>query len=74
MYFLVHLCEGDKWKMAFLCKFGSFQYNVVSLGLSNAPAAFQSFMDNIFKDMQNEFLVIYLDDLLIYSKDPREHD
>jgi hypothetical protein len=60
--------------MAFHCKFGSFQYNFVSFGLSNALAAFQSFMDNIFKDMHNEFLVIYLDNLLIYSKDLCKHN
>jgi hypothetical protein len=66
-YHLVRIREGNEWKTAFRCKFSSFQYNVVAFGLSNAPATFQSFMYNIFKDMCNEFLVIYLDDLLIYS-------
>jgi hypothetical protein len=73
-YHLVHVHEGNEWKNAFRCNFGRLQYNVVSFGLFTTPAAFQSFMDDIFKDMHNEFLVIYLDDLLIYSQDLHEHD
>jgi hypothetical protein len=53
---------------------GSFEYNVIPFGLTNAPAAFQSFMNDIFADVRDDFVVVYLDDILIYSEDPVKHD
>ena len=73
-YHLLRIKKGDEWKTAFRCKFGSFEYNVMPFGLTNAPSAFQFFMNDIFADLQHKFLVIYLDDLLIFSEDPTEHD
>jgi hypothetical protein len=70
----VRIKAGDEWKMTFRCKFGSFEYNVIPFGLTNAPAAFQSFMNNIFADVRDEFVVVYLDDILIYLDDPSKHD
>ena len=43
-------------------------------GLSNAPAAFQRTMDNIFRDEKGEFLQVYLDDIIVYSKSREEHE
>eukprot|EP00121_Abeoforma_whisleri_P016044 Awhi_evm3s14741 len=73
-YHLVRIKDGDEWKTAFRCPYGLFEYNVVSFGLSNAPAVFQSFMNDIFHEFLDDFLVIYLDDLLIFSKDKSKHD
>jgi hypothetical protein len=73
-YHLVRIKEGDEWKTAFRCKFGHYEYNVIPFGLSNAPAAFQTFMNEIFADLLNKFTIVYLDDILIYSNDPKEHD
>jgi hypothetical protein len=70
----VHIKAGDEWKTTFCCKFGSFEYNVIPFGLTNAPTAFQSFMNDIFADIRDEFVVVYLDDILIYSDDPSKHD
>jgi hypothetical protein len=60
--------------MMFSCNFSSFEYNIISFGLTNAPAAFQSFMNDIFPDVRDDFVVVYLDDILIYSEDPAKHD
>jgi hypothetical protein len=57
----------------FLCKFSSFEYNVIPFGLTNASATFQSFMNDIFADVRDEFIVVYLDNILIYSEDPTKH-
>jgi hypothetical protein len=73
-YHLVRIKAGDEYKTAFRCKFGLFQYNVVSFGLTNAPAVFQFFLNDIFKDMINKFVVIYLDDILIFSDDENIHE
>jgi hypothetical protein len=73
-YHLLRIKKGDEWKTAFRCKFGLFEYKVMPFGHTNAPAAFQFFMNNIFADLQPECLVIYLDDLLIFSADPSDHD
>jgi hypothetical protein len=72
-YHLLRIKEGDEWKTAFRCKFGSFQYNVVSFGLSNAPSAFQFFMNDILSDLLGVYVLCYLDDILIFSEDEESH-
>ncbi|CCO34658.1 hypothetical protein RSOLAG1IB_09781 [Rhizoctonia solani AG-1 IB] len=69
----VRIKEGDKWKTAFKTKYGSFEYLVMPFGLTNAPAAFQRFMNDLFRDLLDITVVVYLDDILIFSKDPTEH-
>ena len=64
---------GEEWKTAFRCRYGSFEYTVMPFGLCNAPGTFQHYMNNTFHDFLDEFLVIYLDDFLIYSKTMKEH-
>jgi hypothetical protein len=66
-YNLVQIKEGDEWKMAFKTKYGLFEYLVMPFGLRNAPAAFQHFMNDIFRDILDVYVVIYLDDILIFS-------
>ena len=72
-YHLVRIREGDEWKTTFRTKYGSFEWMVVPEGLSNAPAAFQRFMNDIFADMLDVCVVVYLDDILIYSADKTTH-
>jgi transposase InsO family protein len=69
----VQIKEGDEWKTAFKTKYGSFEYLVMPFGLTNAPAAFQRFMNNLFWDLLDVTVVVYLDNILIFSKDPAEH-
>jgi hypothetical protein len=54
-------------------KYGSFEWMVMPFGLSNAPSAFQRFMNDIFADMLDVCVVVYLDDILIYSSNKATH-
>ena len=73
-YNLVRIKEGDEWKTAFRTRYGHFEYNVMPFGLTNAPAVFQHMMNDIFLEHLDDFVVIYLDDILIYSKNKEEHE
>ncbi|KAF8695821.1 hypothetical protein RHS03_07886, partial [Rhizoctonia solani] len=73
---MAQLCgakEGNKWKTAFQTKYGLYESLVMTFGLTNALASFQHFMNNLFKDLLNVCVIIYLDDILIYSKDDASH-
>jgi len=72
-YHLVRIREGDKQKTTFRTKYGSFEWLVMPFGLSNAPGAFQRFMNNVFADMLDVCVIVYLDDILIYSSDKATH-
>ncbi|KAF8749451.1 hypothetical protein RHS01_10071 [Rhizoctonia solani] len=69
----VRIKEGDKWKTAFRTKYGLFKNLVMPFGLTNAPAAFQHFMNDLFRDLIDVTVVIYLDNILIFSEDPKDH-
>ncbi|QRW21782.1 Retrotransposable element Tf2 protein [Rhizoctonia solani] len=69
----VRIKEGDEWKTAFRTKYGLFEYLVMPFGLTNAPAAFQHFMNDLFRDLIDVTVVIYLDNILIFSEDPKDH-
>ena len=72
-YHLVHIAEGDKWKTAFRTRYGSFEWLCMPFGLTNSPAAFQRFMNDIFGDLLDHYMIVYLDDILIYSDDETLH-
>ncbi|KAF8754661.1 hypothetical protein RHS01_05915 [Rhizoctonia solani] len=69
----VRIKEGDEWKTAFRTKYGLFEYLVMPFGLTNAPAAFQHFMNDLFRDLIDVTVVIYLDNILIFSEKPEDH-
>ncbi|QRW25224.1 Retrotransposable element Tf2 protein [Rhizoctonia solani] len=69
----VRIKEGDEWKTAFRTKYGLFEYLVMPFGLTNAPAAFQHFMNNLFRDLIDVTVVIYLDDILIFLEKTEDH-
>uniref|UniRef100_A0A3B3HV01 Gypsy retrotransposon integrase-like protein 1 n=1 Tax=Oryzias latipes TaxID=8090 RepID=A0A3B3HV01_ORYLA len=72
-YHLVRIKEGDEWKTAFSTPLGHFEYLVMPFGLTNAPAVFQRLVNDVLRDFINRFVFVYLDDILIYSKDPSQH-
>ena len=72
-YHLICITEGDKWKTAFRTRYGSFEWLVMPEGLTNAPVAFQRFMNDIFTDMIDINVIVYLDDILVYSDNLAEH-
>ncbi|KAI3362678.1 hypothetical protein L3Q82_001638 [Scortum barcoo] len=73
VYHLVHIREGDEWKTAFNTPTGHYEYLVMPFGLTNAPAVFQALVNDILRDMLNKFVFVYLDDILIFSKNKEEH-
>ena len=72
-YHLVQIAKGNKWKMAFQTHYGSFEWLVMLFGLTNGPAAFQRFMNDFFGDLLDQCVVVYLDNILIYSNNPEQH-
>lgn len=72
-YNQLQIPESDVAKTAFCTPLGHFQWKVLSFGLSNAPAAFQSTMQRIFNPYIGRFVYIYLDDICVASKTPQEH-
>jgi len=72
-YHLVRIAEGDEWKTAFRTRYGAFEWSVMPFGLTNAPAAFQRFMNDVFSDLLDVCVVVYLDDILIYSDNITQH-
>jgi len=72
-YHLVCIAEGDEWKTAFCTCYGAFEWSVMLFGLTNTPAAFQCFMNNVFSNLLDVCVVVYLDDILIYSDNITQH-
>lgn len=72
-YNLVRIKPGDEWKTAFRTRYGLFEYLVMPFGLTNAPAVFQRMMNTIFSDILDVFMVVYLDDILVFSPDLESH-
>lgn len=72
-YNRVRIAAGEEEKTAFRCRYGLFEYTVMPFGLCNAPGTFQHYMNNTFREFLDKFLIIYLDDFLIYSDNIKEH-
>uniref|UniRef100_A0A3Q3APQ7 Gypsy retrotransposon integrase-like protein 1 n=1 Tax=Kryptolebias marmoratus TaxID=37003 RepID=A0A3Q3APQ7_KRYMA len=73
VYHLIRIREGDEWKTAFNTPSGHYEYLVMPFGLTNAPAVFQSLVNDLLCDMINQFVFVYLDDILIFSRDLVSH-
>ena len=72
-YHLLRIREGDEWKTAFTTRYGHFEYKVMPFGLVNAPATFQAMMNKILRDFVHHRVVVYLDDILLYSENEEKH-
>ncbi|MBW0532091.1 hypothetical protein O181_071806 [Austropuccinia psidii MF-1] len=72
-YTLLRIKDGDEHLTCFRTKYGNFEYLVMPFGLTNAPDSFQNLVNDIFQDMLDVYVVVYLDDIMVFSKSEEEH-
>jgi len=72
-YHLIRMRKGNEHKTAFPTGYGQYEYNVMPFGLVNAPAPFQTMMNKILREFLDHGVVVYLDDILIYSENMEDH-
>jgi hypothetical protein len=72
-YNLGHIRKCDEWKMVFITHYGHFEYVVMPFGLTNALVVFQHMMNDVFHENLDDFVVCYIDYILIFSKNMADH-
>jgi hypothetical protein len=73
-YHQIKIRAEDIPKTAFTMKYGLYEYLVMSFGLTNAPAHFIYLMNSVFMSELDKFVVVFIDDILVYSKTMQEHE
>src|SRR3954466_15721124 len=73
-YHQLKIREQDIPKTAFTTRYGLYEYTVMSFGLTNAPAYFMNLMNKVFMEFLDKFVVVFIDDILVFSKDEEEHE
>ena len=73
-YHQLKIKEEDRPKSAFRTRYGHYEFVVMPFGLTNAPAAFMDVMNRVFHDYLDKFVVVFIDDILVYSKSVAEHE
>jgi hypothetical protein len=73
-FYQILLAEGDREKTAFRTRYGHFEWTVLPMGLTNAPATFQHLMNQSFREMLDRCVLVFLDDIVVYSRTLEDHE
>ena len=69
----IRIKKGDEYKTVFRTRYGYYEWNVMPLGLCNAPATFQEYINDLLREYLDQRVIVYLDDILIYSDNEDEY-
>ena len=73
-YYQVRIAKGDEPKTTCVTRYGAFEFLVMPFGLTNAPATFCTLMNQVFHEYLNKFVVVYLDDIVVYNSTLEEEE
>jgi hypothetical protein len=73
-YYQLKVRECDISKTAFVLRYGMYEFTVMSFGLTNTPAYFMYMMNKVFIEYLNKFVVVFIDDILVYLRSEEKHE
>ncbi len=73
-YYRIRIRAGDEWKTAFRTRYGHYEFRVMPMGLANAPATFQAYINQALAGLVDVTCIVYLDDILVFSEDRAQHE
>ena len=73
-YHQLRIKDEDIPKMTFRMRYGHYEFLVMSFGLTNAPTTFMDLMNRVFKDFLDQFVIVFIDDIFVYSNSEAEHE